>query len=465
MRSLFGRVPMDLERDTTSSEGSMRVWRKRSADGAREAKVHIRYEEDGATLMVDGSVIVHANPTAALLLKCRFSGRDTAGSVRSMRKVYKVPKDIATDQTERLFEEMDLLATGRFLGPSAGGEGGGKGSVAQARPTARPTSVPRDDPLKHTYSAPFRVDAALSLPSEPRPIDLSTWRRVVDRLWTIGVPHVLITGTEPTLVPDITAIVEAASTRGMFVGMLTDGSCLDARYVRRLMNSGLDYLQLGIASMDPAVHARVTGAGPDTLETALAGLEHMVEREMRFIVHIPVVSENTNEPARVVTQLMAKGATRFSLGHMPEGCGGGVRQATDMQLEDALLAAMDAAMAGTDASARVSYFSPPPLMHIKPRKGGKGGAMGADGSAVVSDLALGVYEWGAGRASLFLDPKGRVAVDHRHRATLGKITEASWSSIWYNPMMAEARNRSVSDRRWRVYEKMGLYGYPLYPDL
>lgn len=464
MRSLFGKAPMDLETNAISSEGTMRVWRKRTEDREHEVKVHLRHEEAGALLIIDGSVIIHANPTAALLLKSRLAQQEIDESVRSLRKVYKVPRDIATGHAERLFEDLDILASGRLLGPGADELGQGH-SGAMATLSARPTTVLRADPLRHTYSAPFRMDVAPMLPDDPRPMDLSLWRRVVDRLWTIGVPHILITGTEPTQVPDITSMIEAASTRGMYVGMLTDGHRLDARFVRRLMNAGLDYLQLGIASTDPAAHARVTGTRPDTLEAAIAGLEHMVEREMSFIVHIPVVSENAKEPANIVTQLMAKGATRFSLGHMPEGCGGGVRQATDMQLEDALMAAIEAARAGSGACARVSFFSPPPLMQKRSKAKGRGGAGGTPDGSAMSDLALGVFEWGAGRASLFLDPRGRVAVDHRHPAKLGKLVEASWSSIWYNPLVAEARNRSVTDRRWRVFEKMGLYGYPLYPDL
>ena len=47
------------------------------------------------------------------------------------------------------------------------------------------------------------------------------WRRVLDKLAGIGVPHIILTGGEPTLHPDLPAIIRYADALGLIVGMNT----------------------------------------------------------------------------------------------------------------------------------------------------------------------------------------------------------------------------------------------------
>jgi MoaA/NifB/PqqE/SkfB family radical SAM enzyme len=90
-----------------------------------------------------------------------------------------------------------------------------------------------------------------------KPTDELTLRDItegLDRAFGYGTRFVNFTGGEPTLRADLEDIVAAASTRGMWTSMVTNGSRLTPARIRALKDAGLDNLLISFDSLTPGVH-------------------------------------------------------------------------------------------------------------------------------------------------------------------------------------------------------------------
>ncbi|HKD07576.1 MAG TPA: radical SAM protein [Bryobacteraceae bacterium] len=85
--------------------------------------------------------------------------------------------------------------------------------------------------------------------STPVPID-SMLRRV-DKLADLGCSIITLSGGEPTLHPDLDAIIARIHQRGAISTLITNGLLLTRERIRGLNRAGLDYLQISIDNVRP----------------------------------------------------------------------------------------------------------------------------------------------------------------------------------------------------------------------
>jgi MoaA/NifB/PqqE/SkfB family radical SAM enzyme len=76
----------------------------------------------------------------------------------------------------------------------------------------------------------------------------------LDRIYRYGTRLVNFTGGEPTLRPDLEAIVRAASRRGLWTSIVTNGSRLTRERIRGLRDAGLDNLLISFDSLSSEIH-------------------------------------------------------------------------------------------------------------------------------------------------------------------------------------------------------------------
>jgi MoaA/NifB/PqqE/SkfB family radical SAM enzyme len=96
-------------------------------------------------------------------------------------------------------------------------------------------------------------------------------------LWKIGIPHIVFTGGEPTLREDLPELVAHAEQIGQITGLNTNGRRLsDRRFVERLVEAGLDHVQVTLESHDATIHDQMvctSGAWKQTV----AGLRNVLD--------------------------------------------------------------------------------------------------------------------------------------------------------------------------------------------
>jgi MoaA/NifB/PqqE/SkfB family radical SAM enzyme len=90
--------------------------------------------------------------------------------------------------------------------------------------------------------------------SQPVPTEALLAR--VDRLADMGTSIVTISGGEPLLHPELDRVVSHIRRRGMVATVITNGFPLTERWIRRLNEAGLDYLQISIDNVKPDAVSR-----------------------------------------------------------------------------------------------------------------------------------------------------------------------------------------------------------------
>src|SRR5271157_3964082 len=83
------------------------------------------------------------------------------------------------------------------------------------------------------------------------PVPLDVMLRRIDRLADLGTTIITLSGGEPTLHPDLDAIVERIRERGAIATIITNGYLLTADRIKRLNRAGLDYLQISVDNVMP----------------------------------------------------------------------------------------------------------------------------------------------------------------------------------------------------------------------
>ncbi|MDQ4019709.1 MAG: radical SAM protein [Actinomycetota bacterium] len=152
--------------------------------------------------------------------------------------------------------------------------------------------------------------------SQPVPTEALLAR--VDRLADMGTSIVTISGGEPLLHPELDRVVAHIRRRGMVATVITNGYPLTRRWVERLNEAGLDYLQISIDNVKPDAVSRksldlldrklellaetarfavnvnsVVGAGVENPEEALVVAERA--RELGFSPTIGVIHDGRGQ--------------------------------------------------------------------------------------------------------------------------------------------------------------------------
>jgi MoaA/NifB/PqqE/SkfB family radical SAM enzyme len=88
------------------------------------------------------------------------------------------------------------------------------------------------------------------------PVPLKAMLRRIDKLAALGCSIITLSGGEPTLHPDLDAIIARIRKRGALATLITNGLLLTPERIRKLNLAGLDYLQISIDNVQPDATSR-----------------------------------------------------------------------------------------------------------------------------------------------------------------------------------------------------------------
>ena len=84
----------------------------------------------------------------------------------------------------------------------------------------------------------------VELPNRADELPTETWSRVFQEAAQLGVLQTDFTGGEPLARPDILDLIRAARAAGLYVNLITSGMPMDEARLEKLIEAGLDHLQL-----------------------------------------------------------------------------------------------------------------------------------------------------------------------------------------------------------------------------
>lgn len=346
-------------------------------------RLHLRIEGDGeGVLVLNASTVIHLNQTAAEYAYYLIKSTPPEQAAKQIAARYRVHKSEAlddftrfTDQVRTLIETPDLDPT-TYLG------------------------FERADPHSRALTAPLRIDCALTYETSDtedsggaplervrRNLTTEEWKTVLTKAWDAGIPHVVFTGGEPTLRPDLVELVAFSEELGMVTGILTDGLRLtDTHYLHQLLNAGLDHLML---VLDP------------NEEQSWEALRDVLAEDIYVTLHLTVNRRNTQQIPAIVERLSGLAMPSLSL------------STESADLKDVVEHARE--LAG-QYQIELVWDIPVPYSHLNP---------------VALELQeTGQNVAGAGRSWLYIEPDGDVLPRQGAKSLLGNILTDPWDAIW-----------------------------------
>jgi radical SAM protein with 4Fe4S-binding SPASM domain len=399
-----------------------------------ERRLHLRVEEDGrGILFVDVTDVIHLNPTATEMAKLALDDVPFEEAVSVLRQRYRgVERRQLAGEMQAIYEMVEQLGSAEgcptcALGPLVGGA-----------------------PLFSTpVAAPFKADLALTYRCNNAcahcyneverfgmgSLDGSGWLEVLDRLAAVGVPHVILTGGEPTLLPDLAAIVRHADDLGLVVGMNTNGRRLaDPALVEALVAAGLNHVQVTLESSRAAVHNAMVNA-PAFAET-VQGIRNALAGGLHVITNTTLTRHNIDHALEIIDFVAELGLRTFAMNGMIYAGGGLASLAAE---------AREGRARGKTAALRVGELAPL-LIAVRERAEASGLRFlwyTVTDYCQLSPVALGLTpkRCNAAEYSICIEPNGDVLPCQSYYTAAGNILEDPWESIWESALFRSFRER------------------------
>lgn len=348
-------------------------------------RLHLRIENDGeGILIINASTVLHLNRTAAEFAYHIIKQTPRPDAIESMTKRYDIPVLDLTNDFDSFSERIETLINTPDLDP------------------VTYLDFERQDPYSDILVAPYRLDCALTyksfLPDEStiaptdrvkRELTETEWKNILTKAWDAGIPHVVFTGGEPTIRPDLINLIKHAESLGQVTGMVTDGIRLaESKFLHELLQAGLDHLFITL---------------DHDSEPTWEALRDVLPEDIHVTIHLTVTSENYDEMNDVLERLQHLKVENLSFS----------TNELEMKEKTRELAELAAEMGLNliwDITVPYSNFNPV--------------AFETSGDPQ--------RNYGAGRAWLYVEPDGDVLPGQGINIVLGNFLENDWLTIWGN---------------------------------
>jgi len=345
-------------------------------------RLHLRLEPDGSGLLiVNASTILHLNQTAAEFAFHLIKQTPEDQMVREISGRYRVRREQARQDFRVLNDRILTLIHTPDLDPEMF------------------LDFERTVPHSQKISAPYRLDCALTyrlpggfddslVPTKHVERELNTveWCGIFDKAWSLGIPHIILTGGEPTLRDDLPELIAHTESNGQVVGLLTDGlKLVDEYYLQTLLQTGLDHLMLSLKPED---------------ENSWKALNNVISADLFVVVHHTITLQNVVSTSKTLERISNLGAKAVSL------------TASDSALHGSLTEFRNQA---ASLGLSLVWDLPVPYSAFNP---------------VTLETQLDSPPKGAGHAWLYIEPDGDVLPSQGINQVLGNILRDPWDTLW-----------------------------------
>jgi radical SAM protein with 4Fe4S-binding SPASM domain len=400
--------------------------------GADVVRLHLRIETTGEGLLFcDVTDVVHLNETAAAIAHDVLHGVARDRTLGTLRARFAVSRAAAAADYDRIAHVVTTLAT----------------PVAGCRTCL--AELPQTPVFSARANAPYKADLALTYAcnndcphcyNEPDrfdlpPMDRASWGQALDVLARVGVPHVILTGGEPTMHPDVLAIIEDATARGLVVGMNSNGRRFaTGDFAERSKAAGLDHLQVTVESHRAEVHDAMVGSR--AWEQTTRGVRRAREAGLLTLTNTTLTRANVRELDALLDFLAFDlKLSTFAMNAMIHSGGGAANP--DTLHPDELAAILVRVREGArERGLRFLWYTPTEYCRLNP-----------------VELEIGAKRCNAGEYSLCVEPDGAVLPCQSYYTSAGNILSDPWESIWNGELFRSFREREEDPKSSWLPEK------------
>ena len=384
-----------------------------------KSRVHLRFDADGhGTLVVNANRIMHLNPTAALMAWLILEDKSESKIVKAISKKYKVK----TAQVQQDLSTFNLQLS-ELLRPD------GACPVHELElETVMPFSARPSAPYRMDLAVTYRCnnDCAHCYNAREREFpELTTaaWKQILDKLWDLGVPHVVFTGGEATLRNDLPELIAHAEANGQITGLNTNARRLaDEKYVAQLVEAGLDHVQITVESCEADIHdemMRSKGAFKQTIK----GLKNALNSPLYVMTNTTMLRTNVDTIPDTLDFLADIGVPTIGLNALIYS-GNGLTVGTGLA-ESELQPILDVAIQKTESRGqKLIWYTPTQYCEFDP-----------------TQQNLGVKGCTAALYSMCIESNGDVLPCQSYYTSLGNMLDDNWDSIWNHELSIQLRER------------------------
>jgi len=389
--------------------------------------LQLRVEPDGQGLLViNANTVLYLNETATAHAFFFMQGMTTDEAVKKIRHMYRVNKKTARDDHERLIYAVTTLARTEEVCPISF------------------LNVQRVEPFTQEFSAPLRVDLALTFrcqnncvhcyaggPHETSELTTEQWKEVIDLLHQIGVFIVTFTGGEPTLREDLPELLLYAQNKGLVTGLITNGRKLkDKTYVETLEKTGLDFIQVTLESHKPKIHDLMTATKGSWKET-IAGIKNIIPTQIYATTNTTLSKYNASNFLETVDFLKRLGIAAFGCNSLIySGKANAVSEEFALPLETLRELLPKIHDKANQLGLKFLWYTPTQYCRFDPVK-----------------LGLGVKACTAAKINMCVGPDGDVYPCQSYFESLGNILKDDWKKIWNHPLCMSLRAREYAPEK------------------
>jgi len=387
-------------------------------NNGNSSRLHLRIDADGSgILLVNANQIFHLNPSAALFTYFHLKDVPIGDSVTAIKNQFDVRDvDITHDManTQQLIDQL----------------------INDENCPVCDLNLEVNAPFSTTPSAPYRMDLALTYRCNNacshcynararNYTELTTekWFFIIDKLWDLGIPHLVFTGGEPTLRDDLPALIEYAEHKGQITGLNTNGRKLgDSQYLHKLIDAGLDHIQITFESSVADIHDHMVcriGAWNETL----AGLSNALANHKYVMTNTTMLKDNVHSIPDTLRFLGNLGVKTVGLNALIYS-GHGKTVGTGLA-EAELYPLLETAKRITESyGQKLIWYTPTQYCNFDPVENN-----------------LGVKGCTAALYNMCIEPNGDVLPCQSYYESLGNILTKDWNSIWNHDLSKSIRER------------------------
>jgi radical SAM protein with 4Fe4S-binding SPASM domain len=336
-----------------------------------------------------------------------------------MRRYRNLTKEKALQDYDATRKSLDLFVHGKAEDISA---------IGSDRPTFGLDQLPapyRMD-LILTYKCQNRCVHCYNEPRVVRELIPEQWKGVINRLWNLGIPHIVFTGGEPTLYPGLEELVAESERLGQITGLVTNGRKLrEPGYLKRLVEKGLDHVQITVLSDQEKVHDALVGDQGAWKQT-IQGLKVALGEDLYVSTNTTIMRSNFDQVERTMAFLISLGVKNIAFNGIIRSGKGKEAQAVSCQELADLLSRLKQMAAETGA--KLTWFTPTPYCELNP-----------------VNLGLGIKQCTACSLSMAIEPDGSVLPCQSYYKPLGNILKDDWKDIWEHQLCKDIRERKYLD--------------------
>lgn len=345
-------------------------------------RLHLRLEPDGSGLLiVNASTILHLNQTAAEFAYHLIKQTPEDHMVREISGRYRVRREQARQDFRSLSDRIQTLIHTPDLDPEMFLD------FERTTPHTQKISAPYRLDCAITYRLPGVLDDSL-VPTKRIDSELNTdeWYGIFDKAWSFGIPHIILTGGEPTLREDLPDLIAHTESNGQVVGLLCDGlKLVDDVYLQTLLQTGLDHLMLSLKPEE---------------DNSWKALNNVLSVDLYVVVHHTLTLQNVVNTTKTLERISNLGVKAVSL------------TAADPALHESLIEFRNQA---ASLGLSLVWDLPVPYSAFNP---------------VALETQMDSLPTGAGHAWLYIEPDGDVLPAQGINQVLGNILRDPWDSLW-----------------------------------